>query len=549
MIRSRKTIELKDEADFQRDINLPPDPERVMEGLRDTGYTFNTAMADIIDNSIAANADRIDITIDLNPKNELTIYVADNGTGMDQDGLTNAMKYGSKRRADPGSLGKFGLGLKTASTAFCRCLSVVSRGSADDTVRKVQWDLDYIAKTNAWNLKTPSVTEDEIELLDATADGGTGTLVIWQKIDRLLRTYNNKSSQRNALKRIIDNLSFHISMVYQRFLDPADDREKTIFITLNGTKIEAWDPFCVKEPKTEKLADEPIDVEMPDGSVSTFIIRAYMIPRRDEFSTTAERDKARVSNDMQGFYVYRENRLIHSCDWLNMFSKEPHGSLLRVEFSFDHTMDEAFNVDIKKSRILLNEEIYSFIKDQIMPAPRRAAEDRYRKGTSKKVQKQSEDAHDASNKNIEDKASGLEESKTTITGKDEVQLENEHGTFTHKITIRSAAKPGQYRVIPVDTLEDGQLWKPCIVDGKHAVELNRNHPYYQKVYYPVLSQNVMVTGMDALLWAMAEAELSTFNDETREQYEDMRIHVSRCLKKLVADLPDPDLDEDDSDEQ
>ena len=95
-------------------------------------------------------------------------------------------------------------------------------------------------------------------------------------------------------------------------------------------------------------------------------------------------------------------------------------------------------------------------------------------------------------------------------------------------------------MIPVESIEDGQLWNPCIADGKHAVELNQSHPYYQKIYYPVLAQNVMVTGMDALLWALAEAELSTFNSETKEQYEDMRIHVSRCLKKLIADLPDPD---------
>ena len=545
MIRSKKNESMDDVNNQVQDIVLPPDPERVMEGLRDTGYNFNTAIADIIDNSIAADASRVDITINLDPAGMLTIYVADNGSGMDQEGLTNAMKYGSRRREDPGSLGKFGLGLKTASTAFCRCLSVISRGAGDDTVRKVQWDLDYIAQKNEWNLKTPAVTEDELDLLDMTADGGTGTLVVWQKIDRLLKTYNNKSSQKKALKRITDALLFHISMVYQRFLDPEDDREKTIKISLNGTDIEAWDPFCLKEQKTEKLADQIVEIEMPDGQTSSFCIRAFMIPRRDDFSTVEERDKARVSNDMQGFYVYRENRLIHSCDWLGMFSKEPHGSLLRVEFSFDHTLDEAFNVDIKKSRILLNEEIYAYVKDQIMPAPRRAAEDRYRKGTTQKVQRQGQDAHDASNKNIESKASSVEESRTTVTGKDEVQLENEHGTFKHKITIRTATKPGQYRVIPVDTLEDGQLWMPCIVDGKHAVQLNQGHPYYQKIYYPILSQNVMVTGMDALLWAMAEAELSTFNEETKEQYEDMRIHVSRCLKKLVADLPDPEVDEDD----
>lgn len=522
------------------DFLLPPDPERVMEGLRDTGYNFNTAIADIIDNSIAANATKISISVDLNPMNEVTVYIADNGIGMDEEGLKNAMRYGSKQREDPSSLGKFGLGLKTGSTAFCRCLSVVSRGENDNTVRKVQWDLDYIAKTNEWNLRILDATDDEVDILDSVAEGKNGTLVIWEKIDRLLKNYNNTSSERKALKRTVDNLEFHISMVYQRFLDKNDERERNVEIALNGKDISAWDPFCLGEKDTEKLADETVDVEMPNGNVSMFTIKAYMLPRRENFSTSQAKDAAKLSNDMQGFYIYRENRLIHAGDWLNMFSKEPHFSLLRVEFSFDHTLDEVFNVDIKKSRILLNEDIFIYIRDQIMPAPRRAAEDRYRKGTTKDVVKKGRDAHEASNKNIEEKASSVEESKVTVTGKDEVKLENQHGTFTHKITIRSAAKAGQYRIIPVNTLDDGQLWNPCIVEGKHAVELNQSHPYYQKIYYPILAQNVMVTGMDALLWALAEAELSTFNEETKEQYEDMRIHVSRCLKKLIADLPDPE---------
>lgn len=526
------------------DFELPPDPERVMEGLRDTGYNFNTAIADIVDNSIAANSSKIDISVDLNPAGDITVYIADNGIGMDEEGLQNAMRYGSKQREDPSSLGKFGLGLKTGSTAFCRCLSVVSRGNGDSIVRKVQWDLDYIAKTNAWNLKRPVPTEDEIEVLDATAEGGTGTVVIWEKIDRLLKTYKTRSNQKNALNRVIGDLQFHISMVFQRFLDTKDERERNVKITLNGTPVYAWDPFCLEEKDTEKLADEFVDVEMPDGKEATFSVRAFMVPRRENFSTSKSRDEAKISNDMQGFYVYRENRLIHSGDWLGMFTREPHFSLLRVEFSFDHSLDDVFNVDIKKSRILLNEDIFAYIKDQIMPAPRRAAEERYRKGTTKKVSNKGQDSHEASNKNIDEKARGVEESKVTVTGENEVKLENKNGTFTHKITIRSAAKSGQYRVIPVESLDDGQLWNPCIVDGKHAVEINQGHSYYQKVYYPILAQNVMVTGMDALLWALAEAELSTFNAETKEQYEDMRIQVSRVLKKLIADLPDPEPEDD-----
>ena len=356
----------------EESVTLPPDPERVVEGLRDTGYSFETSIADIVDNSIAANATKIDINVQMDPSGELTVFIADNGDGMDFEGLQNAMKYGSKRRDDPSSLGKFGLGLKTASTAFCRALSVVSRSSVEDTVRKVQWDLDYVARINQWKLKIPTPTEDDIEVLDATADGKHGTLVIWEKIDRLLRTYtnNNIGNRKNALKRVIQSLKFHLSMVYQRFLDPNDKRARDIAISLNGTPIEAWDPFCTKEPQTELLVGETagdVDVELPDHTVASFSIRAYMLPRREDFSSPATRDMANVSNDLQGFYVYRENRLIHYGDWLNMFSKESHGSLLRVEFSFDHALDDVFNVDIKKSRILLNTDIFDYIKNKIMP--------------------------------------------------------------------------------------------------------------------------------------------------------------------------------------
>lgn len=528
-----------------QDIMLPPDPARVMEGLRDTGYDFNTAVADIIDNSIAANASKVNILLQMDPGGDVFVYIADNGCGMDFDGLKNAMRYGSAERDDKASLGKFGLGLKTASTAFCRCLSVISVGE-DITPRKVQWDLDYIANTGKWSLKQPEITDDEMEYLEETAGEGTGTLVVWEKIDRLLNDCKTKASAKKALNRAEQDLAFHISMVYQRFLDQNDSRAQDVEIRLNGQLIKPWDPFCLTEENTSVLYEDDLEIEMSgEEDIPVLTIRAVMIPRREEFSSKMAGDAARVSNDMQGFYIYRENRLIHSGDWMRMFSKEPHGTLLRVELSFDHKLDEAFHVDIKKSRILLNEEIYNYIKDQVMPAPRRAADERYRRGTKKKVEEAATTAHDASNRSIEEKAKSVENSKVEVTNEKtgEVQITNKNGTFKHRISIHHADKPGQYRVIPVDSIDNGMLWAPTITDGKHAVELNMGHPYYQRVYYPILSQNVLVTGLDSLLWALAEAELSTFNEETKEQYEDMRFLVSKCLRKLVNDLPDIDMSE------
>ena len=342
----------------EQDIMLPPDPARVMEGLRDTGYDFNTAVADIVDNSIAANAKNIDLLLEMDPEGDVFVYIADDGCGMNFDELKNAMKYGSAERNDKASLGKFGLGLKTASTAFCRCLSVISIGN-DHTPRKVQWDLDYIASTGAWNLRQPPITDDEIEYLHETCGDGTGTLVVWEKIDRLLNDCKTKTAAKNALKKAEQALKFHLSMVYQRFLDQNDSRAANVAIRLNGQKIEPWDPFCLSEENTTVLYTDELEIEMPgETEIPVLNIKAVLIPRRDEFSSREAGEAARVSNDMQGFYIYREQRLIHSGDWMGMFSKEPHGTLLRVELSFDHKLDNAFHVDIKKSRILLNEEIF-----------------------------------------------------------------------------------------------------------------------------------------------------------------------------------------------
>ena len=522
----------------------PPDPERVIEGLRDTGYDFNTAIADIVDNSIAANAATVDILVMMDPNCDVTVYIADDGTGMDMAELKNAMKYGSDKRPDPSSLGKFGLGLKTASTSFCRKLSLVSRGN-DNKIRKVQWDLDFVAQ-NGWKLKNLTPSEDEIDLLEVTTKGKTGTLVVWEQNDRILmRQYKSVTAAKKALDKMVDELRFHLSAVYQRFIDTSFTDAPNVVISLNGKPIKPWDPFCTKESETELLAQQKIAVTMPDGKDAYFNLSAYAIPRTNTYSSKEAEAEARVSTKYMGFYIYRENRLIHYGDWLNMFVKDPHDSLFRIEFSFDHQLDDAFSVDIKKSKVHLNEVIFNYIKDTFIPAPKRCANLKYRKGVSIKVAAQSKDAHTASNQNIESKAAEVEGAKVTVTNADtgEVLITNAHGSFKHTITIKGVETPGQCRVVTADSLDGGVLWEPAIIDGKHAVRISKNHPYYQKIYYPVLAESVVVTGMDALLWALAESELVTYNDKTKEIYEDIRYQVSKALKKLVADLPEPTTEE------
>ena len=202
-------------------VPLIPDPARTMEGLRDMGYSFETAVADLVDNSIAANATTVDVSVQLDFRGQVRLAIADNGHGMDRKHLVEAMTYGSVRRPDPASLGKFGLGLKTASTAWCRRLSVISRPSSQVSPMMATWDLDYVADRGEWLLLiTDEPDAEAVAHLDRIASKHAGTVVLWTKVDRLLRSYADPTGPyaKRALKGRCDDLRFHLAMTYQRFL-------------------------------------------------------------------------------------------------------------------------------------------------------------------------------------------------------------------------------------------------------------------------------------------------------------------------------------------
>ncbi len=530
-----------------RKQTLPPNPARLIEGLRDTGYDFNTALADIVDNSVDAGATKIDIRINMDTEGDILVMVSDNGCGMDEQTLLDGMTYGAQGRVEPKRLGKFGLGLKTASTAYCRRLSVITKSSSENEPIKATWDLDHVVNAKEWELLIDEPSDYEKSILNEVAVNSSGTLVVWDKVDRMMRNYSEPGGKyaRKALEKFINDFRGHASMVYQRFLDENDVRARNIEITLNGKAVSSWDPFCENEAETELVAKKNLPAELPDGRLVEFCIRAFVLPRRENFSTADAAKEACLSNNMQGIYIYRENRLIHPADWLGMFIKEPHLSLLRVEFSFGHESDEAFQVDIKKSRIYLNQELYKWVLDEFLPAPRNAANERYRKGQRKKVGEAAKGAHESSNRSISGKEQDLRKAEVTVVNPEagDVDVNNKSGKVRLKLKVGEATVPGQVCVQPVDSIDDGLLWSPAIIDEHHAVRVNTGHPYYHKVYVPNLSSDVTVQGMDSLLWAMVEAELGTINEATKNHFEELRFEVSRLLRKLVEDLPEPELEE------
>jgi hypothetical protein len=533
-------------------IDLPPNASQLIEGLRDTGYDFYAAIADIVDNSIDAGASKIEIRLEMEPDGVLALSIGDNGCGMSADELKVAMTYGAiAERKNPKRLGHFGLGLKTASTAFCRRLCVLTR-SLSSSACKAVWDLDHVAKVNRWELLfDDSLQPHEERLLEECAGRGPGTVVVWQRVDRLLGDYKSKDGKprRKALKQMCDGLATHLGMVYQRFLEPADKRARDLVMSVNGTEVAPWDPFQESNPESRMVSpNRPQPVELQDGSVHSFTCRAFVLPNKHEYPNTDQGREAyaasRTGNNTQGIYIYREDRLILAHDWLGMRSKEPHLSLLRVDFSFGHELDAFFRVDIKKSRIELERELYDWL-ERFLTAPAREAESRYRLGERVIVEKIARDAHESSNSNIGGKESQVINSEVTVVdqGAGLVDVKNPHGTTRIKILVEQDPQAKQLHVRTEDSLDEGLLWQPGLTNGHHSVVINRSHPYYTRVYVPNLSKAVTIQGMDALLWSLSEAELSNMNKDVNAYFENLRREVSRILRTLVADLPEPKLED------
>lgn len=525
---------------------LLPDPKRLINGLRDTGYTFNTALADIIDNSVDAGATNINIVIEMEGDDSVFVSVADNGEGMNEDELFEAMKYGAPSKADPRRLGKFGLGMKTASTAFCRRLSLVSRREKGAESMAV-WDLDHVDDVGKWEIQIGSPKENDVRMLEAVAKDGAGTLVIWEKVDRLFSKEEVMDIDtkplvlKKKLNSIIKKFREHAELTYHRFLDNSDTRAKNISMSLNGIPLEASDPFLLradvkeKEEGTKKVASKKFKFKTADGANKpAFEITAYVLPRKEQLDDDVAK---KITTRTQGIYVYRENRMIYHGGWMSMYAIEPHMNYLRVELSFDHTGDMLFDIDIKKSRILLNETVFDKLSEWLA-APRRAAEDRYRMEHRKKRTGKSIDLNKPANNIVtplEGEITGWKPGSTDVDG---TMIENRHGK-TKVVLDLIHSEDGEVTVQGVPELEYNQLWRPCLIDGRRGVEINMSHPWCAKVYGKGTVNDAGLAGVGSLLWALAQAEIGGISDAVKNYFEDMRMDVSKITKRIAEELPEP----------
>jgi len=335
---------------------VAPPASALVESLRDIGYSLATAISDIIDNSIAARATHVEWFA--SPyDDEPAIGLLDNGSGMSQDELREAMRLGSKHPddiRDEHDLGRFGLGLKTASFSQCRNLTVLTRKAGH--LSGARWDLDLIKETGEWTLE---FLTDYSEVPWAENLNEDGTLVVWQTLDRLVESDNK--SDRSHLVEQLDEAATYVQLVFHRYL-AGEAGIKKLQITFNNRRLEPFDPFHSKHPATIIGPQELFQMAGHKILIQPFTLPHHKKVTNDEWEIHAMRE-GYVKN--QGFYIYRKYRLVIYGTWFSLARQAEITKLSRICIDMPSELDSYWKIDIKKASAQLPEALKKHLKQLI----------------------------------------------------------------------------------------------------------------------------------------------------------------------------------------
>jgi hypothetical protein len=333
----------------------------MIESLRDIGYTPETAVADIIDNAIFAKAKNVWIDFNWKGKSS-TIKFRDDGAGMTEKELIQAMRPGSQspsEKRDGSDLGRFGLGLKTASFSQCRVFTVISKKESNP-VTYWCWDIDYVIDPETEGWKIVQVAEEEdIKLVE---DMTTGTVVIWENLDRIMEVRKEKLLKEDDFYAVAAKVKRHIEMVFHRYIETGK-----LNVIFNETKVAVWDPFLRGETATQPFPEEYLE----NGSIK---VKPYILPHRSKISEDiwTENEDRGGWDALQGFYIYRNERLLLAADWLGFTRKKSHYKLARIMIDLPNHFDQEWQIDIKKSRarppVALRQDLKAIVMATIIQA-------------------------------------------------------------------------------------------------------------------------------------------------------------------------------------
>ena len=322
-----------------------PTADVLMNSMRAMGYSFESAIADIVDNSVSAHAKNIALKFPINPL-ECCVAICDDGIGMSKKELLDAMKYGSQLKSGnrtSDDLGRFGLGMKAASLSQCRRLTVVSKKERKTSA--YVWDLDVIEEKKDWYMVDCSKEQiTEIKYVDYLDDKESGTIVLWENFDLIEKASGNVYAE---LGKHQGAAADYLSLIFHRYLN--GEGKNPLSIMVNNYKLTGLDPFLENHRKTNVRRKIEIPIKDSDGKEQIVSVQPFVLPFQKDLSAEDKRLSGGIENyrAKQGFYIYRNKRLIIWGTWFGRHRDEL-TKYARIKVDIPNSLDDIWGIDIKK---------------------------------------------------------------------------------------------------------------------------------------------------------------------------------------------------------
>jgi hypothetical protein len=524
--------------------------KRLVQGYSRYGYTPQTALADILDNSLSAGADLIKIDISEQVDGSNKVFITDNGKGMATDRLKAALAFGSPAEIQNSRLSKFGFGMKTASLEVSpNGFSILTRSQETGQLSAVSLlDEDQVGSGapngRLWNEKDINKTWIN-RLNEVTGPAGSGTLIIWEDADlKKADVYKlDIGSAEQKRSRIENRVSRYLSMVFHRWLEGTGTTGRKVAIKFQEELLEPWNPLSEKYLDTNEVGEIPPFEIAGDNGFPVQVTLQPWVMRKDISKTEAEAE-ARKGNKNQGIYIYRMDRIINDPQWFDIRpNKRDPLNGLRFALNISPDLDDLLHLDVKKSHAELPDEFLAKIRPWVEQYIKSEEE---RAHTGQKNANKSKTPHDALARTatiyraLDKKAPTVRPERQSAT---EVLTTNEAGVA---LPLHMKELPSSLSVESTVHLvgaheTKGFLWEPRTArDLSLQLLINEDHDFYQKVILPAGQE-----AFEGFVWiflAFSRAELATQYSEFKLQFNHMRRHMSETLEEFSSEIELPNLD-------
>lgn len=477
-----------------------PNPEFLIKSIAEQGYSLETALADLMDNSITANATRIEVLtkIDAEP---FILFLSDNGDGMGKESLKKNMQFPSKSPEEirsVGDLGRFGLGLKTASFSQTRNFTVLSRKKGSDDFFALTWDVNHLKKSKKWEMIINS--KEEINQILTQYNSASkdhlnscnqfipNTIVVWKGLYKFENYVNEKNKQEAIKEEITNTTSEYLSIVFHKFMERQNHKLK---IRINNSFVYPFNPFPNENSSLRLL--EPLQKEFGEDFVK---IQGFVLPnssiKESKENSNSWTPQHKSLMDMEGLYIYRADRLILFGGWNGLIKKMPRLQLGRLKIDIGNKVDHLFHLNVAKSQINIPHDLKNAFLRAIVDLKTEAQKEYFNHGIKSFKQKPSDQNSElfykiATNKGVllklNDEFPLLNSLKSSLNTKQKGEL-----NFILKISSNLINTVRQVDNIQItgDSIKDGISIDEIVESIKQLLDLKFSKEHIKKDILPSL---------------------------------------------------------------